>query len=106
MRPFCGGRRALFKRVRFAFMSTCHSHNLRQSVASDPKPYGLRVSLKPGDPFRKLLGADWHRTHWFTSAAERDAALAEMSRKHEYSRPGDLPAHVYEKVVNLAARSD
>jgi hypothetical protein len=86
-------------------MSTCHSHNLRQPATSEPKPYGLRVSLKPGDPFRKLLGADWQRTHWFASAAERDAALAEMSRKHDYSRPGDFPAHVYEKVMNLAARS-
>lgn len=106
MRAFCGGRRAVFKRVRLRFMSTCHSHNLRQPAVSEPKPYGIRVSLKPGDPFRKLLGADWQRTHWYVSSAERDAALAEMSRKHEYSRPGDYPAHVYEKVVNLAARGD
>ena len=87
-------------------MSTCHSHNLRTAVHDDPKPYGIRVSLKAGDPFRKLLGADWHRTHWFASAAERDAALDEMSRKHEYSRPGDYPAHLYEKVVKLAVRRD
>lgn len=83
-------------------MSTCHVHNLRHESAERPKPYGLRVSLKPGDPFRALLGADWSRTHWFATLEERDAALVEMSRKHEYSRPGDRPAHVYEKVVSFA----
>ena len=36
--------------------------------------------------------------------AERDAALAEMSRKHEYSRPGDRPALLFEKVEKLAER--
>lgn len=84
-------------------MSICHSHNVRDSKVSVSKPYGLRISLRPGDPFTKLLGSDWSRTHWFESAAERDAAEAEMSRKHEYSRPGDYPAHLYEKIVNLAA---
>ncbi len=85
-------------------MNICQSHNLRNAPTPHSKPYGLRVSLKPGDPFAKLLGSDWSRTHWYATAAERDAALLEMSRKHEYSRPGDFPAHVYEKVVNLAAR--
>lgn len=79
-------------------MRTCQPHNLREAPASTAKAFGLRVSLKPGDPFRTLLGADWSRTHWFDTAEERDAALAEMSRKHEYSRPGDRPSHVYEKV--------
>jgi hypothetical protein len=63
----------------------------------------VRVSLRSGDPFRKLLGDEWNRTHWFANAAERDAAMTEMSRKHEYSRPGDSPALRYEKVENLAA---
>jgi hypothetical protein len=85
-------------------MNLCHAHNLRRPASDLPKPYGVRVSLKPGDPFRKLLGAEWNRTHWYTSIEERDAALLEMSRKHEYSRPGDSPALVYEKVVNLASR--
>ena len=85
-------------------MSTCHSYNLREPESAAPKPYGVRVSLRAGDPFRKLLGADWSRTHWFETVLERDAALVEMSRKHEYSRPGDRPALNYEKVVNLASR--
>jgi len=79
------------------------SHNLRRAVSQGPKPYGVRVSLPPGDPFRKIMGAEWHRVHWFATVAERDAALTEMGRKHEYSRTGDKPALVFEKVENLAA---
>jgi len=85
-------------------MSTCQTHNLRFPVSTAPRPYGVRVSLPVGDPFRKLLGEDWSRTHWFETAEERDAALAEMSRKHEYSRPGDRPALSFEKVLNFAGR--
>jgi hypothetical protein len=49
------------------------------------------------------MGAEWHRVHWFATPAERDAALVDMSRKHEYSRIGDKPALAFEKVENLAA---
>ena len=66
-----------------------------------PRPYGIRVRLKAGDPFAKLLGTDWQNTHWFFTAAERDRVLEDMSRKHEYSRIGDQPALVFEKVENL-----
>ena len=83
-------------------MGISQAHNLRNPPAEALRPYGIRVSLRPEDPFRKLLGADWHRFHWYTTAAERDAALAEMSRRHEYSRPGDRPALVFEKVEKLA----
>ncbi len=82
-------------------MSTCHSHNLREPESAAPKPYGVRVSLRAGDPFRKLLGADWSRTHWFERGRRR---AARRGRQHEYSRPGDRPALNYEKVVNLASR--
>jgi hypothetical protein len=81
----------------------CQPHNLRKVAGQGPKPYGVRVSLKPGDTFRKIMGADWHRVHWYATAAERDAGLAEMSRKHEYSRTGDKPSLLFEKVENLAA---
>jgi hypothetical protein len=81
----------------------CQSHNLRRPIGQGPKPYGVRVSLRPGDPFRRIMGAEWHRVHWFASVAERDAALLEMSHRHEYSRIGDKPALVFEKVENLAA---
>ena len=78
-------------------------HNLRRAAGQGPKRYSVRVSLRPGDPFRKIMGAEWHRVHWFATVAERDAALADMSRKHEYSRIGDKPALQFEKVENLAA---
>ena len=81
----------------------CQPHNLRRPITQVPKPYGVRVSLRPGDPFSKIMGAEWHRSHWYATAAERDAALAEMARKHEYSRPGDKPALLFEKIENLAA---
>jgi len=81
----------------------CQPHNLSRPSSHGPKPYGVRVSLRSGDPFRKIMGAEWHRSHWFATAAERDVALAEMSRKHEYSRIGDKPALLFEKIEDLAA---
>lgn len=87
-------------------MGISNSHNLARPATIEPLPYGLRVSLRALDPFGKLCGADWQRSHWYRSAQERDAALADMSRKHEYSRPGDRPALVFTKVENLAARGN
>jgi hypothetical protein len=84
-------------------MGISNPHNLAHTPTLVPRPYGLRISLRTLDPFANLCGADWQRTHWYPSAVERDAALQEMSRKHEYSRPGDRPALVFTKVENLAA---
>ena len=78
------------------------AHNLRAPPVERLRPYGVRISLPPGDPFRKLLGPEWHRLHWFATPQERDAALAEMSRRHEYSRQGDRPSLLFEKVEKLA----
>ena len=78
-------------------------HNLRTPHTEEPCPFGIRISLRSDDPFRKLLGPDWHRLYWYRSATERDAALAEMSRLHEYSRPKDSPTLNFTKVENLAA---
>ena len=38
---------------------------------------------------------------WGNFARLRDAALAEMGRKHEYSRPGDRPALRFERIQKL-----
>ncbi|MFO7277397.1 MAG: hypothetical protein DIU56_010215 [Pseudomonadota bacterium] len=83
-------------------MAISQAHNLREPPVEQQRPYGIRVSLPPGNPFRNLLGPDWHRFHWYATAAERDAALAEMSRRHEYSRIGDEPSFVFEKVEKLS----
>lgn len=82
-------------------MAIVAPHNLRRPDAGIQRPFGVRITLKTGDPFRKLLGADWNKTHWYGTAAERDAALIEMSRRHEYSRAGDKPALKFDKVEKL-----
>jgi hypothetical protein len=83
-------------------MGISNAHNLRSPVVESLRPYGVRVSLPPGDPMRKLLGPEWHRFHWYATARERDADLAEMSRRHEYSRATDSPSLRFEKVEKLA----
>jgi hypothetical protein len=79
------------------------AHNLRRPHTEEPTPFGIRISLRTNDPFRKLLGPDWHRMHWYRTAGERDVALAEMARLHDYSRPKDAPTLIFTKVENLAA---
>src|SRR3974390_3175525 len=83
-------------------MGIANQQNMNRSIPVLPQPYGIRVRLRPGDPFAKLVGADWQKTHWFFTAAERDRVLEDMSRRHEYSRIGDRPALVFEKVEKLA----
>ena len=60
--------------------------------------YGIRMTLPSGDPLGALLGPETEMYRWYASAAERDAALEDMRREHEYSRIGDVPRLVYEKV--------
>jgi hypothetical protein len=84
-------------------MSLSQVNNWNRPIGPGPKPYGVRVSMPATDPFRKIIGAEWSRTHWYGTTAERDAALLDMSRRHEYSRGGDKPSLVFEKVENLAA---
>jgi hypothetical protein len=83
-------------------MGIANAQNLVRGVPVLPRPFGIRVRLRPGDPFARLLGSDWQKTHWFFTASERDRVLEDMSRKHEYSRTGDKPALVFEKVEKLA----
>jgi len=78
-------------------MKICHSHNLLREQDA-PKPYGVRVSLPRGDTFRALIGADWERVHWFATEHERDSALKDMASEHLYSRRGDRPRLIFEKV--------
>jgi len=83
-------------------MGISQPQNLRAPVVETLRPYGIRVSLPQGDPFRKVLGPEWHRLHWYPTPEERDGALAEMSRRHQYSRAGDRPSLVFDKIENLA----
>lgn len=83
-------------------MGISNAHNLSSSAGQVLRPYGIRVSLPGNDPMRKLLGPEWNRLHWYATAEERDARMAEMARRHEYSRLTDSPSVVFEKVEKLA----
>ncbi|HEX7373901.1 MAG TPA: hypothetical protein VF277_02940 [Steroidobacteraceae bacterium] len=78
-------------------MAICHVQNLREPLPTN-LPYGIRVRLRGNDPFRNLVGGDWHKEHWFATARERDTALTQMSGRYVYFRPGDQPALNFEKV--------
>jgi hypothetical protein len=82
-------------------MSIANEHNLHRPLAS-ARTFGIRVRLPRGDTFRALLGEDWERVHWYGTESERDAALADMSRRHEYSRLTDAPRLVFEKTSRAA----
>jgi hypothetical protein len=83
-------------------MGISQSQNLRAPPNERLQPFGVRVSLPVDDPMRKLLGPQWHRLHWYATPSERDAAITQMSRRHEYSRATDVPSLVFEKVEKLA----
>lgn len=83
-------------------MAIANAHNLHRPASLEQRPYGIRVSLRETDPFRNLLGPEWQKFHWFATAQERDAALTEMSRKHQYSRDSDAPTLLFQKVEKLA----
>jgi hypothetical protein len=78
-------------------MAICHEHNLNAAPPQE-LPFGIQVRLKPGDPFVKLVGPDWQKTHWFASARERDEVLADMESRHLYSRRGDEPSVLFERI--------
>jgi len=83
-------------------MAISNAHNLNAPPPS-ARPFGIRVRLRPGDPFARLVGAGWQKLHWFATERERDEALADMAARHRYSRRGDEPAVVYERVSEGAA---
>jgi hypothetical protein len=84
-------------------MAIAHEHNLNQPPP-DARPFGIRVRLRARDPFTRLVGADWQKLHWYATERERDAALADMASRHLYSRRGDEPSVVYEKLPGPAQR--
>lgn len=82
-------------------MAISNEHNLNAPVPAS-RPFGIRVRLRASDPFTRLVGADWQKTHWFATARERDAAIEDMASRHLYSRRGDEPSVIYEKVAEGA----
>jgi len=78
-------------------MAIAHPHNLNLPPPA-ARPYGIRARLRARDPFTRLVGAGWQKLHWFATERERDEALADMSGRHLYSRRGDEPTVIYEKI--------
>ena len=84
-------------------MAIVAPHNLRRPDAGIQRPFGVRITLKLGDPFRKLLGADWNKTHWYGTALERDAALiTRVQRLHRLQ--GRIP-HIEHRRAELTVIS-
>ena len=79
-------------------MAIANEQNLNGPMPPE-KPFGIRVRLRAGDPFTRLVGPGWQNTHWFATERQRDAAFDDMSSRHLYSRRGDEPAVIYEKVA-------
>ena len=78
-------------------MAICNAQNLRQPLPAK-LPFGIRVRPRKSDPFRKLVGDDWQKEHWFATARERDEALRQMSGRYVYFRPGDQPTLEFERI--------
>lgn len=74
-------------------MEQSNPHNLSH-LRPEPAAlrYGIRVTMPPGDPLRRVLGDDWHKEHWFASREERDGTLRDMASRHAFSRIGDTPS--------------
>ncbi len=81
-------------------MDYCHRHNLVDPETADrERPFGIRVTLPPGDTLRNVLGDDWERLHWYPSEAERDRAFDSMAERHGYYRKTDNPTQILEKIL-------
>ena len=79
-------------------MDICHDHNLAREIDKEAGKFGIRLSLPANDTFASVLDEGWEKYHWYATEQQRDAALAEISRQHQYSRQGDKPTFVYQKV--------
>ncbi len=78
-------------------MEISQPNNATASLAAERR-FGIRVSAPSGDPFSRLVGAEWHSFRWFATREERDRAMREMAARHRYSRIGDEPSIVLESV--------
>ncbi|MDH3588928.1 MAG: hypothetical protein OEQ74_05955 [Gammaproteobacteria bacterium] len=79
-------------------MTTSENTDPGRIRSGGERVYGVRMTLPDNDPFRLVLGDDWISFRWFASESERDAALAQMRREHQFSRLGDTPTLIYERA--------
>ena len=79
-------------------MDVANPHHLGTGEPAARRPFGIRVTAPPDDPFLSLVGPGWETFHWYPTAAERDRALADMRSLHRYSRRSDAPSIVLQAV--------
>ena len=79
-------------------MSTSENTDPGRIRSGGDRVYGIRMTLPDADPFQLVLGTEWTSFRWYATETERDNALTDMRREHEYSRLGDTPTLIYEKV--------
>jgi hypothetical protein len=79
-------------------MDVANEHNMGARASAAERRFGIRVSAPQEDPFRRLVGEDWHTVHWFPTREERDRVMQDMAARHRYSRIGDVPSIVLEPI--------
>ena len=79
-------------------MPLSNEHNVATHDLAVDRPFGIRVKIPKDDPFARLVDPAWETVHWYPTAAERDAAMADMGSRHRYSRIGDEPSIILEPV--------
>ncbi len=79
-------------------MPTSENFDPGRIASGGERLFGVRTTLPPGDPMRAVLGDDWESCRWYATASERDAALDRMRSEHRYSRTGDRPTLIYERI--------
>jgi hypothetical protein len=64
------------------------------------KKYGIRITLAEGNPMGlpHLLGDDWESVRWYETEAERERAMADLSRRLPNYRQGDEIAQVFTRI--------
>ena len=87
-------------------MEVCHRHNRRAGLGGHSRRFGLRLSLPPEDPLRKVLGEDWHQYPWFDTEDARERKLEELFGPFAYYRKGDRPTFTVERIEQDAASDD
>ena len=79
-------------------MNYSNNNITKNSLSTNKKKFGIRVTLPDADTLRDIIGDDWEKFHWYKTEAERDFAYDKMSEHHGYYRNTDAPTQVLEKI--------
>ncbi|MBM37718.1 MAG: hypothetical protein CMO97_01480 [Woeseia sp.] len=79
-------------------MNYSNDNQTKNSLSSNKKKFGIRVTLPAADTLRDIIGDNWEKFHWYETEAERDFAYDKMSEHHGYYRDTDAPTQVLEKI--------